>query len=707
MVSPASGSSRALRRIADAPASRVATASLDNRANESKLAERRLADLDQSLPGALFQASVHEGDVALHFLGSQAYRWMGMHPPRSGRLPRSRALWHRLPEAARKTLIEAWSEAASATEIRVEFEAVGRNGKPRWLEARARRDTRDPGRWHGSLQDISREKRGAGDRVLAAALFDSARQGIMVTTTDCTIVRVNTGFEAITGYRAEEAIGRPAKLLSSGLTLPEVYQSMWGALKTCGHWEGELLNRRRDGEVYTEALSIDVVPGPDGEAAYFVGMFGDITMRKQQEERALFLAHHDPLTGLLNRAALDLRLAGALDQAQRNGEALAVIFIDLDHFKQINDMRGHAIGDRVLTETAQRLESVIRSTDLLARQGGDEFIVVMPGLQDESAIRAVCDNLLRRVSEPIVLDGEASVVGASIGVAIYPADGVTAADLLHHADVAMYHAKHAGRGGYHFFDEERNVRYLGRLRMVEAIEQALLDGTLEVSLRPLRDGAHPTMPPVAWQVCAGLPGGGVMDIATEVDLSTQQDLAMRVFDEILQGMADRPSLVAALQDADVPIAFRIHADACEQTDLAATLEATSRRMGLPLSRMVLMVSMRDLATASWRLRSTLRACRDAGVLLYLVDVARQPYLLDLLAELQPACLWLDPELSSGIDQIEPHAYLRGLAAACRAMGGEVAIETSHDMIIVPALQRLGIRWLFWGDPVGHHAPDVA
>lgn len=256
----------------------------------------------------------------------------------------------------------------------------------------------------------------------------------------------------MTGYRSEEVVGKSPSLLSSGRHDERFYEVMWRTLLGEGTWQGEIWNARKDKEVYVEWLSLTAVKNDKGEVTNFVGVFDDITERKKKEELIKKLAYHDPLTGLANRQLFNERIELELSHARRDKKGLALFYIDLDRFKQINDTLGHDAGDAVLREVARRLESSLRESDTVARLGGDEFVVIAPGLDGRDAPK-IAEKLLVELDRPLDLEGRELLVTPSIGVALYPIHGENRDALVSHADAAMYGAKNAGRNAFRMYDE--------------------------------------------------------------------------------------------------------------------------------------------------------------------------------------------------------------------------------------------------------------
>ncbi|MCX7896475.1 MAG: diguanylate cyclase [Rhodocyclaceae bacterium] len=287
---------------------------------------------------------------------------------------------------------------------------------------------------------------------LAAAVFANAREGMVITDAEGTILEINEAFTEVTGYSPCEVLGNNPRLLKSGRHDAAFYAEMWRQLITAGRWRGEIWNRRKSGEIYPELLSIVAVRDAKGLTTHYIGNFIDITELKAAEEKLRQLAHHDPLTGLPNRALLIDRLQLAIKQADRRHRLLAVCFLDLDGFKEINDTHGHEIGDRLLVEITQRLTSALRAGDTVARLGGDEFVLLLVDLATVEELEQVLARVMAQLSAPIEISGLTIGISASIGVTLYPLDDAGSDGLLRHADHAMYRAKQAGRNRYEIYD---------------------------------------------------------------------------------------------------------------------------------------------------------------------------------------------------------------------------------------------------------------
>ncbi len=378
-----------------------------------------------------------------------------------------------------------------------EYRCVRNNDKAvRWVHGLGKLESDTQGnlvKMHGIVQDIT-ERRKAEDELRIAAVAFSSQSGMIITDAEGCIVRANPAFTRLTGYTAEEAVGRTPALLSSGRQDRLFYQRMWDALKVKGFWQGEVWNKRKNGQIYAEMLTITAIVSDTGQTTHYVGSFTDITENKLAEAEIHRLAYYDALTRLPNRRLLQDRLGQALVATTRNGMYGAIFFIDLDNFKGLNDTRGHDVGDLLLLEVAQRLRAVVREGDTVARQGGDEFVVLLEGMGTNPAEAAAMakqlgDKLREEIDRPFNLNDYEYHCKLSIGVSLFHGQD-TVEDLLKHADLALYQAKNSGRNTLRFFDPAMQEALDLRSELEGELRQALKLGQLELHYQPQVDASR-------------------------------------------------------------------------------------------------------------------------------------------------------------------------------------------------------------------------
>ena len=335
------------------------------------------------------------------------------------------------------------------------------------------------------IEDITERHKQMTRLRLYATLFENTREGVMVTDSTGTICMVNQAFTKLTGYTEPEAIGKRPDILKSGKHDSAFYDNLWRDIVSTGHWQGEIWNRRKNGDVYPELLSISSVYGDQNEVKYYVGVFSDISQLKQTEAKLEYLAHHDPLTHLANRRLLMTQLEYGLKTAHRKQERVALLVMDLDRFKDINDSYGHLVGDQLLQLVAGRLNHRLRESDLVTRLGGDEFAVLMQGVEHPEDAAILASEIIQTLNDPCQLaDGLELQAGTSIGISLYPEHGTSAETLLQHADSALYQAKKEGRGRFCYFSEEMTQAARQRIEIHNNLRHALAEERLSVFYQP-------------------------------------------------------------------------------------------------------------------------------------------------------------------------------------------------------------------------------
>lgn len=404
--------------------------------------------------------------------------------------------------ASLNTLLKRFTQAVDAlksgeqvSDYHAELEYPCKDGSTVWVETTASPMRNPEGDFIGFV-GVSRnitDKRQDRERLrMAARVIEHAREGIVITDAQGNMIEVNDAFVRITGYERAEVLGKNPRILKSGRQSASFYRSMWQEINGKGHWSGEVWNRRKNGEVYAALQTVIALTDGTGAVSQYVSLFSDITPMKAHQQQLEHLAQFDPLTDLPNRMLLADRLQQAIAQAARHKQSLAVAYLDLDGFKQINDTKGHGIGDAFLVALSRRMSAALREADTFARVGGDEFVAVLVDLPAPNDGDPVLRRLLDAAASEIEVDGHLLQVSASIGVTIYPQDAVVADQLVRHADQAMYQAKQAGKNRYHLFDVRLDAALNAQRESLVNIRKAMARGEFVLYYQPkvnMRTGA--------------------------------------------------------------------------------------------------------------------------------------------------------------------------------------------------------------------------
>ncbi|MFC5300072.1 EAL domain-containing protein [Azospira restricta] len=468
--------------------------------------------------------------------------------------------------------------------------------------------------------DVTARKRAEERLLLAEKVFDNSPEAIMITDLHNRIVSINEAFTQITGFAPGEVLGEDPRILASGRHDRDFYRQMWAALQKTGHWSGEIWDRKKSGDIYPKWMTINAVADQaSGQLTHYVAMFADITERKQAEERIHFLAHHDALTELPNRFSLERRLEQALVDARRRDWHVAVLFIDLDRFKVINDTLGHHVGDRLLIDVARRFRDKVRETDMVARLGGDEFVIVLPDLANADAAADVALKIISALLAPIVIDGNELHTSPSIGISLYPDDGLSVEAIMKNADTAMYHAKALGRNNYQFFAEEMNRVASERLSIEARLRQALARQELSLHYQPqfAADGERATGVEalLRWQP----PGEGMIEPARFITIAEETGMIVPIGAWVL-GEACRQ--LRRWLDAGLPplrVAVNLSARQLRNAELVLTVREVLAETGIPPQLLELEITESAVMDKPEEAIQVLQALKQMGVTLAIDD----------------------------------------------------------------------------------------
>lgn len=493
------------------------------------------------------------------------------------------------------------------------------DGSVKWWQgiSRQSRVTDDEIVYNGVMLDISDRKAAEHELKLAAKVFEHSREGIVILGADCTVLSVNRAFTVITGLASEDVRGA---LLPQLAVLHGRDGRVWERIQAEGSWEGEQVLERRNGQTFPARLQILALLGDDGDTTHFVAILEDISERKAQDARIRHMAQHDFLTGLPNRALLEDRLRQAMPLALRNGSCLAVMFLDLDRFKTINDSLGHQVGDALLRQVAQRLSGCVRVADTVSRQGGDEFVVLLQDLETPEQAASVARKILDVVAEPYAIEGTHLVVTPSVGISVFPQDGQDIATLLRNADAAMYHAKAAGRNNFQFFTREMNARVRERAAMEARLRRALQSGQgLSLQYQPRIDLATGAVAGMEALLRWHDPDLGAVAPANFIPVAEESGLILPIGEWVLREACRQNR---AWQDAGLPVlpvSVNLSAVQCRQAGLEEVVLDALGSAGLAADCLELEVTETSIMHDIEAVGGTLEALRARGIRLSIDD----------------------------------------------------------------------------------------
>jgi diguanylate cyclase (GGDEF)-like protein/PAS domain S-box-containing protein len=527
----------------------------------------------------------------------------------------------------------------------------------------------------GAFVDISERRIAERKLQLVASVFTHAREGIMITDAQGDIVDVNDAFSRITGYSREEALGNNPRILNSGRQPPEYYTTMWRSLIESGHWSGEVWNRRKSGEVYAEMQTVSAVRDASGATLNYVALFSDITPMKEHQQQLEHIAHYDALTHLPNRVLLADRLQQAIIQSQRRHHSIAVVFLDLDGFKAVNDSHGHAIGDTLLIALSHRMKAALREGDTLARIGGDEFVAILVDMEEPNDCEPVLARLLQAASGPVVAGMSVLQVSASMGVTIYPQDGADPDMLMRHADQAMYLAKQSGKNRYHLFDVQQEAAVKARRESFERIRQALDSHELVLYYQPKVDMRSRKVVGVEALIRWQHPERGLLLPAEFLPVIEDHPMSVEVGEWVIDtALAQMSAWQAA--GLNMPVSVNIGAYQLQQDDFADRLiELLGAHPDVPPNHLELEVLETSALEDIGKVSQIMHTCHALGVRFALDDFGTGYSSLTYLRHLPAELIKIDQSfVRDMLGDIDDMAIVTGVIGLATAFGRHVIAE---------------------------------
>ncbi len=572
---------------------------------------------------------------------------------------------------------ELWETISAGMEWRGHFHNKRKDGSVYWESASISAIYGDDGEIINYLavkEDITERKNAEDQLRMNATVFDTVSEGILVADANNRIKSVNPAFTRITGYDSEEVVGRNPSMLSSGRHDASFYRHMWWQLESRGFWSGEIWNRRKDGSVYPEWMSIVVLKDSEGEVTEYVAVFSDITQRKQDEEQIRHQAHYDALTGLPNRSLFFDRLTQAVIAARREGAMMALLFLDLDRFKAINDTRGHVVGDEVLQQVADRLLNCVREADTVSRFGGDEFVVMLQDLVEVNDAAMVAEKIVSAMEAPFYSGDRELFVGASVGITIYPTDTESPETMLRNADMAMYRAKESGRNCYQFFTLGMQQQVKLRVELEQDLRQALQQDQLELHYQPIVDARLGRVTSVEALLRWHHPRRGVILPDDFIPVAEETGLIMSIGSWVLR----RACMQAReWQDAglDIGVSVNVSSRQLGKEFSPWVVAAVLKDVGVPGNRLTLEITESLLMDRGKEAVALLDGFRKLGVSISVDDFGTGYSSLGYLKQFPVDILKIDRSFVSDLpDDKDDTSLVEAILAIGKSMGLKIVAE---------------------------------
>ncbi|MET0845210.1 MAG: EAL domain-containing protein [Pseudomonas sp.] len=509
----------------------------------------------------------------------------------------------------------------------------------------------------------------------AATVFESTAEGVLITDTQQHISAVNRAFTEITGYSESEALGHTPRLLASGLHDSAFYAAMWHQLTDEGHWQGEISNRRKNGELYPSWLTISAVRNREKFITHFVAVFADISSLKHAQAKLDYQAHHDPLTGLPNRTLFESRLLTALNTQQENGGQGAVLFLDLDRFKHINDSLGHPVGDLLLKGIAVRLKEQLRDIDTVARLGGDEFIILLPGLQQSSDADNIATKLLNCFAAPFQAGEHEFFISASIGTSLYPKDGCDVATLVKNADAAMYRSKAKGRNRVESYTRDLTAQASERVALEHELRRALERNELFLYYQPKISLADHRLVGAEALIRWHHPTFGAVPPEHFIPLAEENGMILQIGDWVLETACRQMFEWNQVYECLGPLSVNLAGAQLRQPNLLGRIEQLLKDNGLAPGLLQLEITENFIMSQAEEALTVLHQLKHLGVQLAIDDFGTGYSSLSYLKRLPLDILKIDQSFVRGLPD-DPHdaAIVRAIIALGRSMQFTVIAE---------------------------------
>ncbi|WP_176706704.1 putative bifunctional diguanylate cyclase/phosphodiesterase [Paenibacillus hemerocallicola] len=541
---------------------------------------------------------------------------------------------------------------------------------------------------------------------MATSVFEHITEGIMVADSLQTIQYVNPAFSSITGYTEEDIVGASPKILSSGKHNREFYDNMWSSIRLRGSWQGEIWNRRKNGDIFLESITITAVKESADSVAYYIAVFKDITVQKQLEARLRHQAYHDTVTGLPNRLLLNERIAEAIQHADHNRRIFAVLFLDLDRFKRINDTLGHSVGDQLLKTIAERLVSCLRGSDTIARIGGDEFVVLLCGMAHAEDSVAIAQNMIQSLTSPIFLGRHELYVTVSVGISFYPNDGRDAHTLIKHADQAMYRAKDQGRNNYQLYTPAKEDHTPQLLSMETSLRRAIANEQLHLYYQPQFDAATRKMIGIEALVRWSHPDWGNIPPSRFIPLAEETGLITLLDQWVLREACAQLKRWLDEGYSPLPVSVNVSMLQFRQPNLGPFISRVLADTGLPARYLEIELTESTIMSNPDVTLQTLHELKRMGIRISLDDFGVGYSSLNYLKKLPIDTIKIDQSFVKDIpEDANDKAIVQTIIHLSQNLRlGVIAegVETEAQLQYLQSQQCKGIQGYLLSRPVPHH-----
>lgn len=557
-----------------------------------------------------------------------------------------------------------------------------------------------PERVIGTISDISARKQAEAELHLAAEVFARCAEAILITDRENRIISVNRAFTEITGYQPEDVIGQNPRILSAGRQGQAFYQAMWAALHTSGYWRGEIWNRRKNGRIYPEWLSISVVREPPGQISRYIAIFTDISDSKQAAERMQYLSTHDALTGLANLAQLQESLEQAIAKARAQHDHLSLISLSLNHLHETNQRSGHTAGDLLLKLTADRLQQLVPADNLVSRQSGEQFHILLYGM-DIAGTRLIAQTILEQLSHFDLLDGTALEVFPCVGISLYPEHGTDAASLLKNADVAMFHLIESRRHGMQFYGPEMNAGALQQMTLENSLRQALAQEELQIHFQPLYDLKSNRIVSAEALLRWKHPEMDMVSPTLFIELAEESGVIIPIGEWMMQRICRQLHDWQTAGLRTVPISVNLSPQQFRQPELSRQIENLLKKNSINPFFIEIEITENTLTENLDESSQIIRQLKKGGIRVNVDDFGTGSSSLAHLKRFHIDKLKIDPSfIANLLDDADDSAIVRGMISMAHSMRIEVVaegVETQKQLDFLKAINCDQVQGFFYSE----------